>query len=174
MMGKRLVSARARSRRQVVRRISVEHGFDLALHEVGHVLEPADQLQGVEIAFQRGDPLAHVLGKIADPLEIGGNAHRADDLAQVDRHRLAPRDCQDRALLDQALQVVDLGVGCNHALAERDVAANQRVDGIGDHALGEAAHLRDQPGQFLQIAVERLGGMFRCHRLSPQPKRPVM
>ena len=73
-----------------------------------------------------------------------------------------------------ALQIVDLGVGGDHALAERDVAADQRVDGIDDHALGKTAHLRDQPGQFLQIAVERLGGMFRSHRLSPQPNRPVM
>ena len=64
-----------------------------------------------------------------------------------------------RALLDHALQLVDLGVGGDDALAERDVAADQRIDGVDDHALGEAAHLGDQPGQFLQIAVERLGGM---------------
>jgi hypothetical protein len=30
------------------------------------------------------------------------------------------------------------------ALAERDVAADQRIDGFGDHALDEAAHLGDQ------------------------------
>jgi hypothetical protein len=42
-------------------------------------------------------------------------------------------------------------------------SADQRVDGFDDHAFGEAAHFRDQPGQFLQIAVERLGGMFRNH-----------
>jgi hypothetical protein len=81
-------------------------------------------------------------------------------MALVDRHRLAPRDGQHRALLDHALQAVDLGVGGDHFLAQRDVAAHQRIDGFDDHAFDEAAHFRDQPGQFLQIAVERLGGMF--------------
>ena len=60
------------------------------------------------------------------------------------------------------------------ALIRRDVALGQRVDGVGDHAFGKAAHLSNQAGQFLQVAVERLGGMFRGHFLSPQPNRPVM
>ena len=34
------------------------------------------------------------------------------------------------------------------------------LDGIDDHALDEAAHLRDQARELLQIAVERLGGVF--------------
>ncbi len=139
------------------------------------MLEAADQLQRLEIALQRRDPLAHVLGEIADPLEVGRDPHRADDLAQVDRHRLAAGDGQHRALLDHALQAVDFGVGRHHALAQRDVAADQRVDGFDDHALGKAAHLRDQPGQFLQVAVERLGGMSQEAIVSlPQPNRPVM
>jgi len=49
------------------------------------------------------------------------------------------------------------------ASAQHDVAADQRVDGFDDHALGKTTHLGDQPGQFLQIAVERLGGMFSSH-----------
>ena len=127
------------------------------------MLEAADQLQRLEIALQRRDPLAHVLGEIADPLEIGRDPHGADDFAQVHRHRLAPRDGQHRALLDHALQIVDFGVGGDDALAERDVAADQRIDGFDDHAFGKTAHLGDQPGQFLQIAVERLGGVFGSH-----------
>ena len=124
------------------------------------MLEAADQLQRLEIVLQRGDALAHVLGEVADPLQIGGDAHGADDLAQVDRHRLAAGDGQHRAFLDDVLQAVDLDVGGDDALAERDVAADQRIDGFGDHAFGKAAHLGDQTGQFLQIAVERLRGMF--------------
>ena len=61
------------------------------------------------------------------------------------------------------LQTVDLDIGRDDALAERDVAADQRVDGFGDHALGQAAHLGDETGQFLKVAVERLGGVFRSH-----------
>ena len=121
----------------------------------------------MKVAVERGHPLAHVLGEIADPLEIGCDPHGADDLAQVHRHRLAPRDGQHRAFLDHVLQAVDLGVGGDHALAERHVAAHQRIDGFDDHAFDQATHFRDQPGQFLQIAVERLGGMFRSHVCSP-------
>ena len=83
--------------------------------------------------------------------------------AQVHRHRLTPGDGEHRALFDHALQVVDFGVGGHDTLAEHDIAPDQRIDGFHDHALGKAAHFRDQPGQFLQIAVECLGGMFRSH-----------
>ena len=84
---------------------------------------------------------------------------RADDLAQVDRHRLAPRDGEDRLLLDLALQRVDLGVGRGDALRQRAVALGQRVDRIGDLLLGQAAHLGDHAGEILQVGVEGLG---RC------------
>ena len=124
------------------------------------MLEAADQFQRLEIAFQRRDPLADVLGEIADPLDIDGDPHGADDFAQVHRHRLAPGDGEHRALLDHVLQTVDFGVGGDDALAQHDIASDQRIDGFDDHAFGEAAHFRDQPGQFLQIAVERLGGVF--------------
>ena len=124
---------------------------------------PRISFSGWKSLSSADDALADVLGEVADPLEIDGDAHGADDLAQVHRHRLAAGDGQHRTLLDGVLQLVDLGVGGDHALGQRDVAANQRVDGIGDHALGKAAHLGDQAGQFLQIAVERLCGVFRSH-----------
>ena len=63
------------------------------------------------------------------------------------------------------LQTVDLDIGRDDALAERNVAADQRVDGFGDHALDHAAHLGDETGQFLKIAVERLGGVLGSHML---------
>ena len=80
-------------------------------------------------------------------------------------------------LLDLLLQRVDGRVGGHHALGERGVAAGQRLDRVGDLALGEAAHLRDLAGELLQIAVEGLGGVFVHHGLFDlrrQPKRPVM
>ena len=146
-----------------MRRVGIKHGFDLRLHQAGHVFEAADQLQRLEVALQRRDPLAHVFGEIADPLEIAGDAHGADDFAQVNRHRLAAGNRQHRTLFDRVLQVVDLGVSRDHTLAERDVAADQRLDRVHDHAFGKTAHLGDQPGQFLQIAVERLGGVLGRH-----------
>ncbi|MHC2637108.1 hypothetical protein ACVME5_009793 [Bradyrhizobium liaoningense] len=97
-----------------------------------------------------------------------------DDLAQINGHRLAAGDGEHGALLDALLQRVEFGVGGDDALTERDVAADQRVDGIDDHALGDAAHLGDQAGEFLEVGIESLCGMFRTHVPSPQPNRPVM
>ena len=61
----------------------------------------------MEIAVERADPLGDVLGEVADALEVVGDAQGADHFAQIDRHRLAARDGQDRLFLDFALQRVD-------------------------------------------------------------------
>ena len=66
---------------------------------------------GGNSAWQRDHPLGDILGEIADPLEIVGDPQRADDIAQIDRHRLPPGDGQHRLFLDLALQRVDGGVG---------------------------------------------------------------
>ena len=62
----------------------------------------AISLRGWKSPSSATDALGDVLGEVADALEIVGDAQRADDLAQVDRHRLAARDGQDRLLLDLA------------------------------------------------------------------------
>ncbi len=54
--------------------------------------------------------LGDVLGEIADAFEIGGDADRHHDLAQVARHRLALGDGEDGLLLDLQLERVDLVV----------------------------------------------------------------
>jgi len=95
------------------------------LHAAQHLLRP-------EVAFERADALGDVLGEIADALEIVGHAQRADDLAQVDRHRLAPRDGEDGLFLDLALEGVDLGVIGDDTLGERDVVLVQRLEGVPD------------------------------------------
>ena len=46
--------------------------------------------------------LGDVLGEIADALQLVGDAQRGDDLAQIHRHGLAPRDGEDGLLLDLA------------------------------------------------------------------------
>ena len=107
--------------------------------------------------------LADVLGEIADALEVVGDAQRAHDLAQIDRHRLAARDGEHRLVLDLALQGVDAGVALDHAPGALDVALGERRDRVGDLLLGKAAHLRDHAGEFLQVDVEGLGGVFVHH-----------
>jgi hypothetical protein len=68
--------------------------------------------------------------------------------------------------LDFLLQRIDGRIGRHHTPGEIDVAAGERLNGVGDLALGEPAHLRDLAGQFLEIGVERLGGVFVHHGLS--------
>ena len=55
--------------------------------------------------------LGDVLGEIADSLEIAGDANGADELPEVDRHRLASRDGHHREILNRALQDVELRIG---------------------------------------------------------------
>jgi hypothetical protein len=163
--------------RKIAAGIGIEHLLELGRHQSGHVLHAADQFLRVEVAVERDDTPADMLGMIADPLEVVADAHRAHDLAQIDGHRLPPRDGEDRFVFDFALQGVDRGVGRHHALAERHIAIHQGLDGIVDLPLHQAAHLGDLAHDFLQIAVERLGGVVNPGGLighGDYPKRPVM
>ena len=124
------------------------------------------------LAVEREHALGDILGEIADPLEIVGDAQRADDLAQIDRHRLPARDRQDRPLLDLALQRVDLARRRAITRCAQDrCRARQRIDRVGDLLFGEAAHLGDHAVELLQIGVEGLGDMFGhcCCVLASQP-----
>ena len=118
--------------------------------------------------------LGDVLGEVADPLEVAGDADRADDLAQIDRHRLAARDGQDRLLLDLALQRVEPRVGGDDLVGERRVGLAQRVHRVDHHLLGDAAHLGDPPLEGVEFLVVGPYGVIDHWRSLPQPNRPVM
>ncbi len=104
--------------------------------------------------------LGDVLGQIADPLEIAGDADGADQLAQVHRHRLAARDGHDRHVLDFALQRVEAGVGGHHLVREHGVGVGQRVHGVDHHLLGDAAHFGDAALERIELPVVGLDGMI--------------
>ncbi len=79
-----------------------------------------------------------------------------------------------------ALQLVDLGVGGDDARAERDVPADQRIDGFDDLPFREATHLGDEDGS---APADRRRKPWWCVQkpsqippanMSRQPKRPVM
>ena len=130
-----------------------------AEHQRRHMLDAADQLLRIEVVVERDHALADMLGMIADPLEIVAHAHGADDLAQIDGHRLPPRDGEDRFFLDLVLHRVDRRIGGDHALGKLRVALDQRLGRVGDLPLGKSAHLGDLARDLLQIGIERLGGM---------------
>src|SRR5450755_3281988 len=111
-----------------MRRVGVEHGFDLRLHEVGHMLEAADQFERMKVAVELSNALANIFRQITDALKIDCDTQSANDFTQVDRHRLAPRDGQHRALFDHALQLVNLYVVGDHAHSYGHVAPDQRAD----------------------------------------------
>ena len=56
------------------------------------MLDAAHHLLRIELAVEHHHALGDVLGQVADPLEVVGDAERADDVAQIHRHRLAPGD----------------------------------------------------------------------------------
>ena len=129
---------------------------------------PRISFGGGNSPFERDHALGDVLGEIADALEVVGDAQRADDLAQIDRHRLAARDGQHGLLLDLALQRVDRARRrAMTRCASVGVAVGERVDRIGDLLFGKPAHLGDHAREILQIGVEGLDGVSdRCHRRS--------
>ena len=132
------------------------------------MLDPAHHLLQIELAVENHHALGDVLGEIADPLEVVGDAQRTDDVAQVDRHRLAPGDGEDRLLFDLALQEVDLGVLGDDALGQVRIVPVERIDRVADLMLRKAAHLGDHARQFLEIGVERLVGVLgQYHLLTP-------
>ena len=107
----------------VALRVGVEH----VLHQLGrhfvHVLEADDRARHARLETDLHRALGDVLGEVADPFEIAGDADRADDFAKVDRHRLSARDGEDRLLLDLALQRVETRIGRHDLMGERDVGA---------------------------------------------------
>ena len=125
---------------------AVEHGGQLRHDKRRHVLEAAHQRALRIVAAHGDDTLADILGEVADPLEVVGDAQHRHQGAEVDGHRLSQRDRRDGFFLDLPLQRVDCGVRGDHLTGQPDVAPRQRVDRVGDLLLGEAAHLRDHLG----------------------------
>ena len=125
----------------------------------------------MELAVEGKHPLADVLREVAHALEVVGDAQRADDIAQVDRHWLASRQREDGLLFDVPLQIIDTRVHRHDATGERGIALGERADRVGGLFLDQASHLGDQAGQLLQVGVERLHDVFghcfaRADRLS--------
>ena len=118
--------------------IGVEHVLHQFGREIVHVLDADDRVRAAAFHADLERAPGDVLGEISDPLEIARYPNRADDLAQVVRHRLPARDRQRRLLLDLALQRVEPGIGLHHLLRERRVAGGKRVDRVDHHLLGQA------------------------------------
>ena len=90
--------------------VDVEHFLELRQRQVGKRLQAAEQAGRLASFGDGDDPLGDVLAEVADPLEVGRDADRPDDLAQIVGHRLALGDDDDRLVVDLALAFVEDGV----------------------------------------------------------------
>ena len=111
--------------------------------------------------------LGDVLGEIADALQVARDLEHRHDVAQVVGHRLAPGDHEDGLLLQLALELIDGAVAGDGALGELGVALLQRIEGLRQQPLGQAAHLRHLPVEQLQLLIERLDDVL-VHGLFPR------
>ena len=87
--------------------VGVEHLLELLSTMSAMWSKPPKIFGGWIWPLDGDDALGDVLAEVADALEVVGDADGRDDLAQVQRHRLAPGDGEDGPLLDLALQRVD-------------------------------------------------------------------
>ncbi len=92
--------------------------LELAESHQAHVVEAGQQLLRRELALHGQNALGDVLHQVADALQVVGDADRRDDVAQVHRHRLAPRDGEDRLFLHLALELVEPRIGGDDLLGE--------------------------------------------------------
>jgi hypothetical protein len=104
--------------------------------------------------------LGHVGGVVADALDVGGDAQRAVDLAQVARHRLAQRQQAQHVLADLLLEHVDGDVVVDHALRRLGVAAARARRWRHPAGHGDLAHARDLAVQALELGVVALDDVF--------------
>ena len=111
----------------------------------------------MEVAVERDHALADVLGEIADALEIVGRRACAPTISRrstaIGWRRAMVRIAFSSISRCIASIVASVAITC---CGELGVAVGQRVHGVGDLLLGEAAHLGDLAGELLQIGVEGL------------------
>lgn len=126
----------------------------MVAHKIHHVLELKHDFVDAVVLGQQQHPLGDILGKIANPLKIVGNAQGSDDLAQINRHRLPAGNGGDGLFLNHALQRIDPIICRYDPFGERSVALKQGIDRVSDLLAVEAAHLRNVARKLLQVCVK--------------------
>ena len=71
-------------------------------------------------------------------------------------------------ILDLGLELVDPAVAFDHPRGRLEVAPDERLHGIDDRLLGDAAHLANRAAERVQLLIERLDHMARGHAQSPR------
>jgi hypothetical protein len=98
--------------------------------------------------------LGDVDGLVADALEIVVDARDRENQAEIDGHQLVEREKLDDAVVDFDLQLVDGVFFIEDAFGELLVRVQDRMHGLVDGALGEAAHPQEALFELVQIFFE--------------------
>ena len=112
------------------------------------------------IARNHQRPLGHVLGQIADALQIGRNLQRGQRLAQIERQRLAQRQQAHHLLLDVEFKLIDVRVQRHGLFRQSGIAPDDGVDGVGELRFAHPAHLDDGRAQCFELVVKRFDDVF--------------
>ena len=100
--------------------------------------------------------LAIFLARVADPLQIAGDAKRGNAFAQIGGHGLLACYGHNRALFDTSTQSIKKRVSCNCATGHVDVESEESIHRIREHFFSDAAHFGNAAPQGLQFMVKRL------------------
>ena len=98
--------------------------------------------------------LRDVHGVVAHALEIARDLDRADDEAEIARHRLLEREQRDGERLDLHFERVELGVAGNDGVGLPRVAMQQCFHGEIDERLGALGHVEQPLFQLIELLVE--------------------
>jgi hypothetical protein len=141
--------------------IGVQHVLEHQFHLPRH---PSERCAGAvhgRVVHDRLGPLGDVLGVIADPLEVGGDAEDRQDTRRSLGDRLTLRDDARGLLVDLLVQRVDGGVALADAFRQVGVAGLQCLGRFRDRVLDQPAHAHDVGLDRFEVAVEGGDDMFR-------------
>ena len=105
--------------------------------------------------FRRHDEdhvFGDVRGVVTDALEVAGDEDKVE--GWLDRRRILQHEGQQFPE-DLRLQIIEAIIFVQHLLGEDDVAADERIEGIAQHGLGDTRHSRDVD-QLLHRRVRRV------------------
>ena len=101
---------------------------------------------------------------IRDALQVVGHFHGGDDEPQVGGDRLEPDENAHAALVDLALEFIDIRIVGDDGAGEVDVALEQGVHGALEVLAGEAGHREDLGFQGVHRLVELAENVLLVHR----------
>ncbi len=106
---------------------------------------------------------------VAEALQVGRDLERRDDVAEIDRHRLAERQQADDERADLLLERVDRRVALDDRVGGFRVAPQDALDRAVELRLDEAAHAADQGVELRELLVVGLHDVFAWLRHVPSP-----